>query len=152
MRAAIFAISVTMTMTAAVSVRAQERLPEIVIGAPPAAPAPTGAPHQSGGSAPVGGSAAPGAPAASGRAHQNCADVPPGGQRSLGCLNEKLKQQVDKVNPVQNIPPLDAKSSDTKIGVVNIPGVQQQYGKNFGVSAVPYRPAAPVYSSPIGHR
>ena len=71
---------------------------------------------------------------------------------SLGCLNKKLKQQVDKVNPVGNIAPVDAKSSDTKTGVVNIPGVQQQYGKNFGNSVIPFRPGQPVFNSPIGLR
>jgi hypothetical protein len=148
MRAAIFAISATMTMTAAVSVRAQERtmLPEIVIGAPPAATAPTSGPHESGASAPAGGSAAIGG------THESCVDVTIGNDRSFGCINEKLKRQVDKVNPVLNIPPIDAKSSDLKVGVVNIPAIQQQYGRNFGVSAVPYRPPAPVFAPPGRHR
>ncbi len=67
-------------------------------------------------------------------------------------LNRDLKRKVDEVNPTINSPPLDAASPDTKIGVINIPGVQQQYGKNFGQSAIPYRPPAPVYSAPLGHR
>jgi len=54
--------------------------------------------------------------------------------------------------PVTNTPPIDAKSPDIRVGVVNVPGVQQQYGCDFGVSVYPYRPAAPVYSSPLGHR
>jgi hypothetical protein len=70
---------------------------------------------------------------------------------TLEQLNQQLKRKVDETNPIANIPPLDARSSDTKIGVVNIPGVQQQYGKNFGHSVVPYRPASPVYA-PLGHR
>ena len=45
-----------------------------------------------------------------------------------------------------NTPPIDAKSQDLKVGVVNIPAVQQQYGRNFGVSAFPYRPPTPVYT------
>ncbi len=73
--------------------------------------------------------------------------------QSLGCINERLKRQVDRVNPpVTNTPPIDAKSQDLKVGVVNVPAVQQQYGRNFGVSAFPYRPPAPVYTSPVGHR
>lgn len=47
------------------------------------------------------------------------------------------------------IAPVDAKSQDIKVGVVNVPAVQQQYGRNFGVSVIPYRPArfyAPVLS------
>jgi hypothetical protein len=67
-------------------------------------------------------------------------------------LNQQLKRKVDETNPVGNDPPLDARSPDTKTGVVNIPGVQQQYGKNFGNSVYPYRPAAPVYTSPLGPR
>lgn len=72
--------------------------------------------------------------------------------RSFKRLNEQLKRQVDETNPVGNDPPLDARSPDTKTGVVNIPGVQQQYGKNFGNSVIPYRPAAPVYTVPLGHK
>jgi hypothetical protein len=143
MKAAIFTIAVTVAITAAMSARAEDRkmLPEIVVGAPPpAVPAPASGPHQSSGSS------------ASGGTHERCVDVSIGDDRSFGCLNEKLKRQVDKVNPVQNIPPIDAKSSDLKVGVVNMPGVQQQYGRNFGVSAVPYRPAAPVFALPTGHR
>ena len=66
--------------------------------------------------------------------------------RSLGCLNDQLKAKVDEVNPTLATPPIDAKSSDLKVGTVNVPGVQQQYGKNFGKSVVPYRPPPPVYN------
>jgi hypothetical protein len=79
----------------------------------------------------------------------------PDDPKSLNRLNEQLKRKVDEVNPVANIPPLDARSLDTKralartkIGVVNIPGVQQQYGQNFGKSVVPYRPVQPVFTLP----
>jgi hypothetical protein len=76
-----------------------------------------------------------------------------GDKASLDRLNNQLKRKVDEVNPTDNTPPLNASSPDTKVGVVNVPAVQQQYGPNFGHSAVPYRPPAPVYSSPIGpHR
>lgn len=67
-------------------------------------------------------------------------------------LNRDLKRKVDEVNPTTNSPPLNAASPDTKIGVINIPGVQQQYGNNFGQSAVPFRPPPLIYSSPLGHR
>ncbi|WP_143199259.1 hypothetical protein [Bradyrhizobium sp. NAS80.1] len=66
-------------------------------------------------------------------------------------LNREFKRKVDEVNPITNTPPLDARSPDTRIGVVNVPGVQQQYGKNFGHSAFPYRPAPSVYTPPLGH-
>lgn len=67
-------------------------------------------------------------------------------------LNQQLKRKVDEVNPTINMPPFDARSPDTKIGVINIPAVQQQYGKNFGISAVPYRPPSVTYSAPLGRR
>jgi len=75
-----------------------------------------------------------------------------GENRRLDRLNQQLKRKVDETNSAGSIPPLDARSPDTKTGVVNIPGVQQQYGKNFGVSVFPYRPAPPVYTSPLGPR
>jgi hypothetical protein len=79
-------------------------------------------------------------------------EVEIGGSKAFNCLNEKLKQQVDRVNPSLNTPPIDARSPDIRVGVVNIPAVQQQYGKNFGVSVVPFRPAPPVFSAPLGRR
>jgi hypothetical protein len=81
-----------------------------------------------------------------------CVEVEIGASRSMDCLNQKLRREVDRVNPTMNLPPIDARSPDTKVGVVNIPGVQQQYGRNFGVSVVPYRPAPPVYGAPLGPR
>ncbi|WP_235999903.1 hypothetical protein [Bradyrhizobium uaiense] len=110
-------------------------LPEIVVGAPP--PTVNLNRDTSGGTgraaARGGGGSAPA---------ERCGDA-----ASLGCINERLKKQVDQVNPpVTNTPPIDAKSQDLKVGVVNVPAVQQQYGRNFGVSAFPYRPPAPVFS------
>jgi hypothetical protein len=75
-----------------------------------------------------------------------------GDNHALDRLNEQLKRKVDETNPVGNNPPLDARSPDTKTGVINIPGVQQQYGKNFGNSVHPYRPGTPVSTSPLGPR
>lgn len=77
-----------------------------------------------------------------------CVEVEIGGARSFGCLNQKLKRDVDKVAPVANVAPLDAKSGDTKIGIVNLPGVQQQYGRNYGVSVVPFRLPQPAFRGP----
>ena len=72
-------------------------------------------------------------------ARERCVEVEIGGARSFGCLNQQLKRDADRANPITNVAPLDARSSDTKIGIVNLPGVQQQYGRNYGVSVVPYR-------------
>jgi hypothetical protein len=90
--------------------------------------------------------------APAGTDHQRCVDVIIGNERSFGCINEKLRRRVDEVNPVLNAPPFDAKSQDIKVGVVNVPGVQEQYGRNFGVSVIPYRPPPLVFSSPMGRR
>ena len=95
--------------------------------------------------APSNGSRAPASP-------DRCMEVEIGSSRSMDCLNQKLRREVDRVNPSINLPPIDARSSDLKLGIVNIPSVQQQYGRNFGVSVAPYRPAPPASSSPIGHR
>src|SRR5262249_31366420 len=79
-------------------------------------------------------------------APERCAEVDPAAGKGIDCLNQKLKREVDRVNPPTiNQPPLDARSSDPKVGVINIPGVHQQYGKNFGVSAVPFRPPPVVF-------
>lgn len=82
-----------------------------------------------------------------------CARAESGSRLALDCLNLKLKQEVDQINPGLTTPsaPLDARSADTKIGLVNIPAVQQQYGQNFGISVFPYRPAPLIYGSPIWH-
>lgn len=73
------------------------------------------------------------------------------GKGGFDQLNRELKRKVDETNPAINNPPLDAKSADPKVGVINIPGVQQQYGRNFGVSVYPYRPNQ-VFTPPIGGR
>jgi hypothetical protein len=93
-----------------------------------------------------------GGDAPTGIKHESCVEVEIGSSRAFNCLNEKLKKQVDGVNPSLNTPPLDAHSPDIRIGVVNMPGVQQQYGKNFGVSVIPFRPAPPVFTPLGGHR
>jgi len=164
MRLIAFLVLVTMgvvtmgvTMGVVSQAVAEERvnvLPEVVIGSKPNAG--RGTNTESGTGAHPGPSAS-GGPGADGAtrapaAADGCVGVETGSSKAMDCLNQKLKQQVDRVNPTVNLPPIDARSSDLKTGVVNIPGVQQQYGKNFGVSAVPYRPAPPVFSSPVGPR
>jgi hypothetical protein len=85
-------------------------------------------------------------------ATQRCVEVEIGSSKSMDCLNQRLKREVDRVNPTVNQPPIDARSPDTKVGVINIPGVQQQYGRNFGQSVVPYRPAPLIFGPSIGGR
>lgn len=79
-----------------------------------------------------------------------CVEVEIGGVKapSLKCLNQRLQQQVDRVHPPQNIPPLDATSSAVKLGGYNQTALSQQFGSNFGKSVYPYRPVV-TYSSPL---
>jgi hypothetical protein len=136
MKAAIFVLP--FLVLPATSLRAEDpaALPPIIIGAPPA----TEPDHPP---------AAGGANAQATDKFERCVDVVIGHEKSFDCMNKKLKRQVDRVNPpVLNTPPIDARSQDLKVGVVNVPAVQQQYGKNFGISAFPYRPPPPVYAAP----
>lgn len=82
---------------------------------------------------------------------ERCMDGASGQQGSFGCINESLKRKVDAVNPVGNQAPIDARSSDLKVGTANVPAVRQQYGDNFGRSVVPYRPTA-IFPSGFGRR
>ena len=77
---------------------------------------------------------------------ERCVDVEIGGDRALGCLNERLRREVDRVNPSLNLPPLDAHSPDVRVGNVNEAAVRQQYGSNYGRSAIPFRPPAPIFT------
>lgn len=79
---------------------------------------------------------------------ERCVEVEIGGANALGCLNQKLRREVEKVNPKINLPPLDARSADVRIGNVNEAAVRQQYGPNYGLSVVPFRPPAPAYFVP----
>jgi hypothetical protein len=157
MRAAIFAIPLVALAAGPAWAQAQDRqqLPEIIIGAPPSSPPspsppslPPPSPLAPANQQPPAGAGSAASGHAAG-APERCGD--PANANSLNCMNEKLRQQVDRVNPpVTNTPPIDAGSQDLKTGLVNIPAVQQQYGRNFGVSAYPYRPPPPVYVAPIG--
>ncbi|WP_244599937.1 hypothetical protein [Blastochloris tepida] len=75
---------------------------------------------------------------------QSCVDVEIGGSRSFGCLNQRLKQAVERAHPGLNAPPLDARSPDIRAGIANTGAVKQQYGANYGISVVPWRPAPPA--------
>jgi hypothetical protein len=79
---------------------------------------------------------------------ERCVDVEIGGSNAFSCLNQKLKREVDRVNPSLNVPPLDAHSPDVKVGNVNEAAVRQQYGSNYGRSVTPFRPAPQVFVPP----
>jgi hypothetical protein len=74
---------------------------------------------------------------------ERCVEVEIGRDSSFGCLNQKLRREVDRINPSINLPPIDARSPDVRVGNVNEAAVRQQYGSNYGRSAFPYRPPAP---------
>ncbi|QQO18121.1 hypothetical protein JJB99_16930 [Bradyrhizobium diazoefficiens] len=65
-------------------------------------------------------------------------------------MNEKLRREVDKVNPTLNLPPIDARSSDVKVGNANEAAVRQQLGSNYGRSINPFRP--PPIPNVLPHR
>ncbi len=79
---------------------------------------------------------------------ERCVDVEIGGDKAFGCLNQKLKREVDRTNPPFNQPPIDARSPDVRVGNVNEAAVRQQYGSNYGRSVIPFRPAAPILALP----
>jgi hypothetical protein len=85
---------------------------------------------------------------------ETCVEVEIGNEKapSLGCLNRRLKQQVDRVAPSSSVLPIDARSQDIRVGVANTVAVQQQYGPNFGRSAIPFRPQQ-TFTNPLAiHR
>lgn len=145
-------VVVVLAMSAATLISAQAHdsklLPPVTIDAPPASPLlPNGGNREA--PAPTLTGQSDSATGTGDRAQRRCVDVTIGNDTSFGCINERLKHKVDEVNPVLNLPPIDARSSDLKVGTVNIPAVQQQYGRNFGQSVVPYRPVT-IYPSPSG--
>jgi hypothetical protein len=79
---------------------------------------------------------------------ERCVEVEIGSDRALGCLNQKLRREVERVNPSMNLPPLDARSSDVRVGNVNEAAVRQQYGSNYGRSVIPFRPPTPSFVPP----
>jgi hypothetical protein len=82
------------------------------------------------------------------RTLERCVDVQIGSDSAFGCLNQKLSREVDRVNPSLNLPPIDARSSDVRVGNVNEAAVRQQYGSNYGRSAFPFRPPPPLLVLP----
>jgi hypothetical protein len=82
---------------------------------------------------------------------QQCIEVEIGGDRAFGCLNQQLKRQVERVNPSLNLPPLDARSSDVRVGNVNEAAIRQQYGPNYGRSVIPFRPPSAAFATPPHH-
>jgi len=79
---------------------------------------------------------------------ERCVDVEIGHENAFGCLNQKLKREVERANPSLNLPPIDARSSDVRVGNANEAALRQQYGANYGRSVYPFRPPTPTYALP----
>lgn len=82
---------------------------------------------------------------------ERCIEVEIGGDRGLGCLNQKLKREVDRVSPSVANPPLDARSPDVAVGLANTAALREQYGQNYGRSVIPYRPPVLLPTLPPRH-
>jgi hypothetical protein len=80
-----------------------------------------------------------------------CVQVTIAGEKPspYSCLNQQLQQQAQ--GTAQSVPsiPLGANSPSNQVGTFNEQGVKEQYGQNFGKSAVPYRPPPMVYSNSL---
>jgi hypothetical protein len=79
---------------------------------------------------------------------ERCVEVEIGRDSSFGCLNQMLRREADRANPSINLPPIDARSADVRVGNVNEAAVRQQYGANYGRSAIPYRPPTSTFVLP----
>jgi hypothetical protein len=83
---------------------------------------------------------------------ENCVEVEVGGEKSSGwsCINQRLKAEVERVQPVGNIAPLQAGSAAVQVGGFSETAMSQQYGRNWGKSVVPFRPPASVFGHTLG--
>lgn len=79
---------------------------------------------------------------------ERCVEVEIGSASAFGCLNQQLRREADRVNRSLNLPPIDARSPDVRVGNVNEAAVRQQYGSSYGRSAIPYRPPTPTFVLP----
>jgi len=72
-----------------------------------------------------------------------CVEVEIGDDKAptFGCLNRQFQEHVEIVRPPANVPPNGVESPAVRLGGYNQQALRQQYGPNFGKSAVPYRPA-----------
>ena len=69
----------------------------------------------------------------------------------LGCLNNQLQTAAKAGDPASSVTPDAVRDAQTpsKAGTFSQTATAERLGKNFGKSAQPYRPPAPVYSNSI---
>jgi hypothetical protein len=95
-------------------------------------------------------------PGASGQVQpqsQTCVQVKVNGESpsAYNCLNQQLQQEVLGTSAANPKLPLSAGSGPNQVGTFNEQSVREQYGQNFGKSAVPYRPPAPTFNTSLSH-
>jgi hypothetical protein len=78
-----------------------------------------------------------------------CVDAKVGTASSYNCLNRELQKQVVRQHQGGADVSIIATSPAPASGTFNQAAVREHLGSNFGKSAVPQRPAAPVFASPL---
>ena len=78
-----------------------------------------------------------------------CVDVRIGSEQSYACLNRQLQQAMPRQRFSSGDAPISAASPGLATGTFNSAATQEQLGRNFGVSARPQRPLAPVFPAPL---
>ena len=80
-----------------------------------------------------------------------CVQVQVAGQGSsaFNCLNQQLQQDVQGVSSAQAKLPTSATSPSNQLGTFNEQSLREQYGQNFGKSAMPYRPPPPSFNTSL---
>jgi hypothetical protein len=78
-----------------------------------------------------------------------CVDARVGTASSYNCLNRDLQKQVVIQHQGGADVSIDARSPAPAVGTFNQTAVREHLGSNFGKSAVPQRPSAPVFTSPL---
>jgi hypothetical protein len=95
-------------------------------------------------------------PGAAGQAQpqsQTCVQVKVNGESpsAYNCLNQQLQQEVLGTGAANPKLPLTANAAPNQVGTFNEQSVREQYGQNFGKSAIPYRPPAPTFNTSLSH-
>jgi hypothetical protein len=78
-----------------------------------------------------------------------CVDAKVGTASSYNCLNRELQKQVVIQHQGGADVSIDATSPAPAVGTFNQTAVREHLGSNFGKSAVPQRPSAPVFAPPL---
>ncbi|WCM25949.1 hypothetical protein NDN01_18230 [Sphingomonas sp. QA11] len=75
----------------------------------------------------------------------------PGGGPDLSCLNRELQTAAKsgQVAPSAAGDTTSRANVPSKVGTFSFSATAQRVGRNFGKSATPYRPPAPVFTSPV---